>query len=73
MRHKWQDFPKLAAVIGGFLVMVGILLLGIEALALSGFLNVGILLEGKYLLPFAVLMVVVGLLDTLSAMIIARW
>ena len=53
--------------------MVGIILLGVAALALSGYLNVGMLLERKYLLTFALVMVAVGLLDTFSAIVIARW
>ena len=65
--------PKLVAMIGGFLILVGIILLGIAALALFGYLNVGMLLENKYLLIFALVMVVVGLLDTFSAIVIARW
>lgn len=73
MPRKWQGLPKLAAVIGGFLILVGITLLGIAVLSLFGYLNVGILLERKYLLTFAFAMVVVGLLDTFSAIIIARW
>jgi len=65
--------PKLVAMIGGFLILMGIILLGITILALFGYLNVGLLLEGKYLSMFAIAMVVVGLLDTFAAIIIARW
>jgi len=60
-------------MIGGFLTLIGIILLGIAALAFFGYLNVGLFLERKYLLTFAIVMVVVGLLDTFSAIIIARW
>jgi hypothetical protein len=42
-------------------------------LSLFGFFDVGVLLERKYLLMFAIAMVVVGLLDAFSAVIIARW
>jgi len=73
LHHKGKSLPKLVAVIGGFLIFMGIILLGIAALALIGFLNVGMLLERKYLLVFALAMVVVGLLDTFSAIILARW
>ena len=73
MRRKWQGLPKLMAMMGGFLVLVGIILLGIAALSFFGYLNVGMLLERKYLLMFALVMVAVGLLDTFSAIIIARW
>jgi hypothetical protein len=58
---------------GGFLMLVGMILLGLAALALSGYLNVGMMLENKYLLTFAVVMTAVGLLDIFAAVIIARW
>ena len=60
-------------IVGGFMIMAGIVLLGIAALAVIGYLNVGMLLESKYLLMLAILLVVVGVLDTFSAIIVARW
>lgn len=73
MHRKGQDLPKLVAIIGGFLIMVGIILLGMATLALSGYLDVEMMIERKYLLTFALVMIVIGLLDTFSAIIIARW
>ena len=61
------------AAVGGFMILSGIILLGIAILTASGFLNVGLMLERKYLLTFALLMVGVGVLDTFAAIIIARW
>jgi len=60
-------------MIGGFLILAGTVLLGLAALALAGYLNVSILLERKYVLTFAIAMVLIGLLDTFSAIVIARW
>jgi len=60
-------------MIGGLLILIGIVLMGMAALAILGFLNVGILLERKNLLAFAIAIVAVGLLDTCAAVIIARW
>jgi len=60
-------------MIGGFLILAGIILLGIAVLATLGYLNVGIFLENKYLSMFAIAMVIVGLLDTFTAVVIARW
>jgi hypothetical protein len=71
--HRLLSLPKLVAVLGGFMIMAGIILLGLAALAVIGYFDVGMLLERKYLLTLAVLMVAVGLLDTFSAIIIARW
>ena len=73
MQTEHSKFPKLVAMIGGLLILIGIVLMGMAALAILGFLNVGILLERKNLLAFAIAMVVVGLLDTCAAVIIARW
>jgi len=73
LRRKWQGLPKLVAMIGGFLIFIGIILLGIAALAIFGYLDIGLLLERNYLFIFAVAMVAIGLLDTFSAIIIARW
>ncbi|MGB9134063.1 MAG: hypothetical protein WCC63_00520 [Candidatus Bathyarchaeia archaeon] len=73
MSRKWQGLPKLAAIVGGFLIMMGILLLGITALALAGYLDMGLLLERGYFLAFAAVMMAVGLLDIFSAVVIARW
>jgi len=73
LRHKWRGLPKLVAIVGGFLIMTGIVLLGIAALSLSGGFDVGMLLDRKYLMMFSFSMVAVGLLDFLSAIVIARW
>ncbi len=61
------------AIAGGFMIVAGTILLGMAALAVIGQLDVGIILEKKYLPTLATLMIVVGLLDTLSAIVIARW
>jgi len=61
------------AVAGGLMILVGVVLFGIAILASSGFLNVGLMLEGKYLMVFASLVLLVGLFDTFAAFVIARW
>lgn len=73
LSRKGQGFSRLVAVIGGFLILAGIVFLGIAVLATLGYLNVGIFLENKYLSMFAIAMVIVGLLDTFTAVVIARW
>ena len=55
------------------MILVGVVLFGIAILASSGFLNVGLMLEGKYLMVFASLVLLVGLFDTFAAFVIARW
>jgi len=58
---------------GGFLILTGIVMLGMAIFSFFGYLNVGVLLQRKYLLMFALGVVVVGLLDAFSAVIIGRW
>jgi hypothetical protein len=60
-------------MVGGFLILLGIILLGIAILAFFGYLDVSVLLIKKYLLLFAIVMVSIGLLDIFSAIITARW
>lgn len=73
LSRKGQRLTKIVAMIGGFLILAGIILLGVAVLASLGYLNTGMLLESKYLPLFAVAMVAIGLLDTIAAVVIARW
>lgn len=73
MRPKRQRVPKLTPMIGGFLILAGVTLMGIAALTFFGYLNVGMLLEDKYLFIVALALVAVGLLDTFAAVVVARW
>ena len=58
---------------GGFMILAGVMLLGMAVLASAGFLNIGLMFERKYLLTFATLIVLIGLFDTFAAWVIARW
>lgn len=73
LSHKGQKLSKIVAMIGGFLILAGIILLGVAVLASLGYLNTGMLLENKYLPLFAAAMAAIGLLDTIAAVVIARW
>lgn len=73
LHNRRSGFLKLVAMTGGLLILIGIVLLGLAALAFSGFLDARMLLEGKYFLTFALAMVAVGLLDTVAAVVISRW
>lgn len=64
---------KLVAIIGGFIMFTGIISLGLAVLALLGYLNVGLLLEQKYVLILAIAMLVTGLFDVIAAVVMARW
>jgi len=73
LSRKGQHLTKITAMIGGFLILAGIILLGVAVLASLGYLNTGVLLENKYLPMFAVAMIAIGLLDAIAAVVIARW
>ncbi len=73
MIDKRKSLRKFIAIVSGFLIMMGILLLGFAALGAIGFLNAGSLLENKHMIFFAVALISVGLLDMLSSVVIARW
>jgi len=54
-------------------MFTGIISLGLAVLALLGYLNVGLLLEQKYVLILAIAMLVIGLFDIIAAVVMARW
>ena len=58
---------------GGFMILAGVMLLGVAVLASTGFLNAGLMFERKYVSTFAILIVLVGLFDIFAAVVIARW
>ena len=55
------------------MILIGVVLLGIALLYPSGLLNVGLMLERKYLTTFALLVMAAGLFDAFAAIVIARW
>jgi hypothetical protein len=71
--QKGRGFSKVVAMIGGFLIFVGIILLGIAVMGSLSYLNIGMLLDNKYLPMFAIAIVALGLFDTIAAVVIARW
>ena len=64
---------KIVAIVGGFLMFMGIISLGLAVLALLGYLNVGLLLEQKYVLILAIATLATGFFDIIAAVVIARW
>jgi hypothetical protein len=60
-------------MLGGFIILVGIVLFGLCALTIFGYLDPGLLLESKQLLVFACAITVIGLFDVIVGVITARW
>jgi len=55
------------------MILAGMTLLGLAVLSMSGFLDVSLLLESKRVFIFAVALTIVGLLDALASIVLARW
>ena len=64
---------KLVALASGFLIISGLVFLGLAALSSLGFLDIGNLLENRHVLLFALAVVLVGVFDMLSAIVMAYW
>jgi len=54
-------------------MFMGIISLGLAVLALLGYLNVGLLLEQKYVLILAIATLATGFFDIIAAVVMARW
>ena len=60
-------------MMGGFIILVGVLLFGLCALVLFGYLDPGLLLEKKHYLFFAGVLVIIGIFDFIIGIKLARW
>jgi hypothetical protein len=71
-----QRLSKVAVAIGGLLIFVGIIMIGMFALALSGIVDVGvferILGSEAYRMLFLGVLLVIGMLDFVSGIILRR-
>lgn len=71
-----QRLSKVAVAIGGFLIFVGIIMIGMFALALSGIVDVSvferILGSEAYRMLFLGVSLVIGILDFVSGIILRR-
>ena len=71
-----HGLSKVAVAIGGFLIFVGIIMIGVFALVLLGVIDVGVLeraseSDGYRMLSLGVLLVI-GVLDLVSGIILRR-
>ncbi len=68
-----RRIQRILSMLGGFIILVGIVLFGLCALTLFGYLDPSLLLERKQLLIFASAVTVIGLFDMVVGVITARW
>lgn len=63
---------RLAVALGGFLIFVGIIVLGVLVLVFFGVFDISILESEKYRVPFLGVLLAIGLLDLTSGIILRR-
>lgn len=67
-----QLLSRFAVALGGFLIFVGIMMIGVFVLVFFGFVDVSILESEKYRILFLGALLTIGLLDLLSGIILRR-
>jgi len=66
-----RKLSKVAAAIGGFLIMMGMVLMGIFALLLFDILDVAMFTGSEYRTLFTLVLLVIGVCDLVSGIILA--
>ena len=67
-----QWLSKIAVAMGGFLIFVGIMMIGVFALAFSGVIDVGVLESEDYRMFSLWALLLIGVLDLMSGIILRR-
>jgi len=63
---------KVAVAIGGFIIMVGMIMIGVFALAFFGIFDIGAFMNTKYLIVFMIALLITGVLDLIAGIILSR-
>jgi len=66
-----RKLGKVAAAIGGFLIMMGMILMGIFALLLFDILDVTMFMGSEYQVLFTLVLLAIGVCDLVSGIILA--
>jgi len=67
-----RKLSRLAVAIGGFLIMMGLVLMGAIALTLLNIIDIGALINETHLLMFMLALLSVGVLDVVAGIIFSR-
>ena len=67
-----QGLSRFAVALGGFLIFVGIVMIGVFVLVFFGSVDVGILESEKFRMLFLWVLLAIGLLDLVSGIILRR-
>jgi len=72
MTERMRKLSRLAVAIGGFLIMMGMILMGAIALTLLNIIDISALMNQTYLLMFMLALLSVGVLDVIAGLILAH-
>ena len=67
-----QWLSRFAVAMGGFLIFVGVIMIGVSALAFSGVIDVGVLEREDYRMFSLWALLLIGVLDLISGIILRR-
>lgn len=71
MTKNPRRLGKVAAALGGILIMTGMIMTGIFALALFGILDISVFMDMKHLLLLTLVLLMIGIIDVVSGIILA--
>jgi len=72
LSDRLRKLSRLAVAIGGFLTMIGMLLVSAIALTLLGVIDISALVNETYQLMFMLALLSVGILDVTAGIILSR-
>jgi hypothetical protein len=72
LTERMRKLSRLAVAIGGFLIMMGMILIGAIALTLLNIIDPSAFMNDTYLLLFMVALLSVGVLDIIAGIILSR-
>jgi hypothetical protein len=67
-----RKLSRLAVAIGGFLIMMGMILMGVVVLTLLNVIDVTALVNETYLLMFMLALLSIGVLDLIAGILLSR-
>jgi len=72
LTERMRKLSRLAVAIGGFLIMMGMILMGAIALTLLNIIDLSAFVNETYLLMFMLALLSVGVLDVIAGILLSR-
>jgi len=72
LTERMRKLSRLAVAIGGFLIMMGMILIGAIVLTLLNVIDITAFINETYLLMFMMALLSVGVLDVIAGIILSR-